>query len=88
MKIEYDPTKSDKNQHERGFSFALANEFELDTAVIRIDIRKQYDEPRFNAIGYIGLRLYHMTFTVRVDVIRIISLRKSNKREVNRYANT
>ena len=85
MKIEYDPVKSDKNQRERGFSFSLASKFELDTALIRLDIRKQYGEPRFNALGLIYDRLYHLTFTVKVDVIRIISLRKANKREVKHY---
>lgn len=36
-------------------------------------------------IGYIGLRLY---FVDRAEGRRIISLRKANPREVNRYAET
>ncbi|GAW85664.1 conserved hypothetical protein [Bathymodiolus platifrons methanotrophic gill symbiont] len=85
MKIEYDPIKSENNRLERGLSFELAAEFELDTAIIRIDIRQQYGEPRFNALGFILDRLYHLTFTIRADVIRVISFRKANKREVNYY---
>jgi len=88
MEIEYDLIKSDKNEAKRGLSFALASQFELDEAIIKIDIRRNYGETRFNAIGYIADRLYHMTFTVRVDSIRVISLRKANNREVNRYAET
>ena len=88
MKIEYDLIKSDKNEAKRGLSFALASQFELDEAIIKIDIHRNYGETRFNAIGYIADRLYHMTFTVRVDSIRVISLRKANNREVNRYAET
>ena len=88
MKIEYDINKSQKNEQERGFSFELGCQFELENAIIWIDIRHNYGELRFNAIGYIGHRLYYMTFTVRVDALRIISLRKANKREVKRYAST
>jgi len=68
------------------FSFELAAVFELDTAIIQADVRKQYGEPRFNALGFIQDRLYHLTFTARTDAIRVISLRKANKREVNHYA--
>ena len=39
-------------------------------------------------IGYIELRLYYVVFVDRDDNRRVISLRKANKREENRYANT
>jgi len=85
MKIEYNPIKSENNKIERGLSFDLVAGFELDTAIIRLDIRQQYGEPRFNALGFILDRLYHLTYTVRADIIRVISFRKANKREVNYY---
>ena len=88
MEIEYDINKSQKNEQERGLSFELARQFELENAVIWIDMRENYGELRFNSIGYIGNRLYYMTFTGRAEVLRIISLRKANKREVKRYAST
>ncbi len=65
----------------------MVSAFEMETVLIRLDIRRSYDEPRFNALGYIGKRLYHLTFTVRGDVIRVISFRKANRREVKYYAN-
>ena len=40
------------------------------------------------AIGYIGLRLFCVIFVDRADGRRIISLRKANTREENRYAST
>jgi uncharacterized DUF497 family protein len=43
---------------------------------------------RFNALGYIDNRLYHMTFTPRGGAMRVISLRKANNREVRKYAKT
>ena len=87
MLITFDPKKSEKNQIERGFSFDLASRFELQHALIKIDFRQNYGELRFNALSPIDSRLYHLTFTVCVDTIRVISFRKANKREVKYYAN-
>ena len=44
---------------------------------------------RANAAShYIGLRLFFVAFVERPDGRRVISLRKANSREVNRYAKT
>ena len=40
----------------------------------------------FIAAGLIGVRLFVLTFTLRGNAVRIISLRKANRREVQRYA--
>ena len=88
MRIDFDPAKDEHNVSKHGVSLAMARSFELETAVIRMDWRKPYGELRFNALGYIGLRLYNMTFTLRGDTIRVISLRKANQREMRRYAET
>ncbi len=85
MEIEFDPAKNAKNIHDRGISFELAADFEIDTALIEEDSSYHYDEQRFNALGAIGDRLYHMTFTLRGDVARVISLRYAEKREVRKY---
>ncbi len=86
MKIEFDPAKNAKNILERGISFELAAEFDLATAKIWADTRKDYGEERFIALGYIGERLFSLVFTVRGEVLRVISLRKANSREVKSYA--
>ena len=88
MRIEFDPAKDARNTVKHGVSLSMARSFELETAVIRMDWRKPYGELRFNALGYIGLRLYNITFTLRGDAIRVISLRKANRREMKRYAET
>ncbi len=56
--------------------------------MINIDSRQAYGEPRLAATGYIEDRLHVMVFTLRVNAIRIISLRRANSREVQRYAET
>lgn len=88
MKINYDPAKNIKNIKERSLSFKLAGEFNFESALVWQDIRNDYGELRFNALGYINNRLYHMTFTPRGGAMRVISLRKANSREVKKYAKT
>lgn len=56
------------------------------------DKRRNYDEARMVALGYIGLRIMTVVFVDRPPELpterRIISLRKANSREVKRYAET
>ena len=86
IKIEYDPGKNQRNIKERGLSFDTVKDFEFDTALVWKDDRRDYGEVRYCALGYIGLRIHHIVFTLRADVVRVISLRKANKREIKRYA--
>jgi len=39
-------------------------------------------------LGYIGMRLYFVVFVDRGDIRRIVSLRKANPREYEKYAST
>lgn len=86
MKIEFDQEKSEKNRLQRGLPFEIVNDFAWESSLIWPDVRQNYGEDRLCAIGYIGKRLHHLTFTLRGDTIRIISLRKANYREISRYA--
>jgi len=88
MDITYTASKDAINLDKHGVSLGLAVEFEWDTAVVWPDTRRDYGEPRQCALGYIGLRLFFMAFVDRVNERRVISLRKANKREVKRYAET
>lgn len=50
------------------------------------DRRKSYGEPRHIGMGFIQGRVMVMVYTEREgNVIRIISLRKANKREQNKF---
>ena len=63
-----------------------------EAAVVWPDKRREYDEARMVALGYIGLRIMAVVFVDRPPEQpaerRIISLRKANTREVKRYAET
>jgi hypothetical protein len=83
--IEFDPAKNDRNIRDRGLSFESAAEFEFETALILRDNRRSYGEVRMRALGYIGERLHVLVFTLRGDTLRVISLRRANRREVKHY---
>jgi uncharacterized DUF497 family protein len=60
-------------------------QFDWDGALYVEDVRFAYPERRFVALGLIGGRLHVVCFTPIEDGVRVISLRKANSREVNRY---
>lgn len=88
MKITYDSAKNTSNAKKHGVALVEADAFEWDTAVIWPDQRKEYGEDRMAALGYIGSRIFSVTFVDRQEGRRIISLRKANNREVKRYASS
>ena len=46
----------------------------------------RYGEERVFALGYIGNRLHAVAYAERGEVTRIISMRKAERKEMNRYA--
>lgn len=85
MRIEFDPVKDIINRHKHGLSLADAARMEIDAAAVVVDERFPYGEARFGAYGRINGRLHMLAFTMRGDVLRAISFRKANRREVTRY---
>ena len=85
MKIECDPRKDATNRQKHGVSLADAALLDLEAAFVVPDERRAYGEVRLQAYGLINGRLYVLAFTMRGDVLRAISLRKANAREVKRY---
>jgi uncharacterized DUF497 family protein len=81
VEITFDPAKNERNIHERGLSFEMAAEFDFDTAVTVQDTRQDYGEKRFRSFGFIGPELHVLVFTVRGESLRVISLRRVNRRE-------
>jgi uncharacterized DUF497 family protein len=83
--VSFDPAKDQRNIASRGISFEAAEQFEWDSALIAEDLRKEYGERRFQALGLIAGRLHVMVFTPRAGKVHVISLRKANRREARRY---
>ncbi len=57
--ISFDSAKSEKNVLVRGVPFELAAEFAWDGALIVEDLRKDYRERRFQALGSIAYDGFH-----------------------------
>lgn len=87
MHYSFDFAKQAANVAKHGMFFAVADDFEWESALIEVDARRSYGESRFTALGMIGDRVHVLVFSLRETKVRIISLRRANRREVKRYAN-
>ncbi|SMH66341.1 conserved protein of unknown function [Acidithiobacillus ferrivorans] len=85
MEIDFDPIKNERNIRERHLSFERAAEVDFNTALVFPDTRKAYSEMRYIALCYLDHRLHVLCFTETETGIRVISFRKANTREANRY---
>lgn len=89
MKIEFDPQKDATNREKHGLSLAFAAKVLADAGRLEIlDARFDYAEERFIAYGKVRGRIYVCVFTLRGQTPRIISVRKANDRETDRYHKT
>ena len=86
MRYEWDETKRLANIAKYGVDFHEIWDFDWDTSLKEESPRA--GEARYRAYGFIGVRLYSVVYTGRGENIRIISLRKANDRELDRYATT
>ena len=85
MRIEFDPAKDAANQAKHGVSLSLAGELDWESALVWVDSRFEYGELRMVALAPRTGIVYYVAFVERGAVRRIISLRRANRREVDRY---
>lgn len=85
LNIEYDEQKNVSNIEKHGISLPMAKLIAINSALVAKDPRKYANETRYILRGLIMGRLHVMIFTMRSGNMRIISLRKANKREVTHY---
>jgi uncharacterized DUF497 family protein len=84
MDFEVDIKKSDGNKLKHGIDFYEAQALWEDSDFIEIPIETS-DEPRYLVIGMISGKHWTGVITYRRDTIRIISMRRSRKEEVEIY---
>lgn len=87
MIFEWDEAKRRANLAKHGVDFDLAHALEWGSAEIRADLRRDYGEERFRALGHIQDRVFVLVYTHRDDAIRVISLRAANLKETIAYEN-
>jgi len=84
MEFEFDSTKSDGNKKKHGIDFYEAQALWNDSDFIEIPV-KTNDEPRFLVIGKIAEKRWSGVITYRGEKVRIISVRRFRKEEVDIY---
>jgi uncharacterized DUF497 family protein len=85
MKLSYDPLKRKTTLEERQLDFDSAGEVFSGLTYDRVDDRTDYGETRIVTAGYLRERMVVIVWTQRGDARHIISMRKANEREQNRY---
>jgi uncharacterized DUF497 family protein len=85
MEISYDPEKRAKTLAERGLDFEDAVQVFAGTTFTIEDDRQDYGEQRFQTMGFLGDRLVMIVWTHREGGRHIISMRKCNDREKERF---
>ena len=84
MEFEFDAQKSASNKAKHGIDFSEAQKLWDDPDLIEIPVMTS-DEPRLLVIGRIRGRCWSGVITYRGEKIRIISVRRARKEEVNIY---
>ena len=79
MRYDWDPAKAASNLAKHGVAFDAVERFEWDRIVVRPSLVRS--EPRLEVHGRIDGRLHVLGVSVETRTVRVISLRKSNKRE-------
>ena len=82
--FEFDQKKSKANKEKHGIDFVQAQLLWDDPELLEIPARTE-DEPRYLLIGKINNRHWSAVVTYREGRIRIISVRRSRKEEVELY---
>ncbi|NOY72353.1 MAG: BrnT family toxin [Gammaproteobacteria bacterium] len=82
--FEYDDKKNTSNLKKHGIDFAAAQELWLDPDLIQIPANTE-NEPRFLIVARIYNKHWSAIITNRDSTIRIISVRRSRKTEVELY---
>jgi uncharacterized DUF497 family protein len=82
--FEYDENKSQSNLAKHGINFIEAQKLWDDPNLLEIPVKTQ-DEQRFMVIAKINNKNWSGVITYRDQNIRIISVRRSRKEEVDLY---
>ena len=90
MEFEFDLAKDEANLAKHGLALGCAPAvFAADDRVILPSFRTSDGEERYKAIGLVDAKLYTAVHTWRGEVVRLISVRRSNaneRRDYDRYS--
>jgi len=84
MEFEWDPEKSRTNKIKHGLDFETAQSLWLDDNLIVIKAPYPVEE-RWILISWLNRKLWTAIYTMRMDRIRLISVRRARKGEAELY---
>jgi len=82
--FEFDNEKSLANLRKHGIDFLDAQALWEDQDLLEVQV-KSSDEPRYLVVGLIEMKHWSAVITYRGEKIRLISVRRSRKSEVELY---
>ena len=86
MEFEWDENKNKTNQEKHGIDFKDAKSvFKDDNSKVSPDLRQDYGESRWKIFGKIFGSIISVIYTMRDEVVRIISARKASRKERDEY---
>ena len=86
MEFEFDPAKDEANRFKHGLRLSFGERvFDDPDHVIVETVRIEDEEERFKAIGLVEEKLHTAVHVWRGDVVRFISVRRSNSSEQRDY---
>lgn len=84
MQFEFDPAKSALNKQKHGIDFIEAQALWLDVSRAEFDAQL-LPEQRVAIVGQFGGKLWTAIYTMRGEIVRIISVRRARPAEVRIY---
>ncbi len=85
MPLTFDADKNAANIASRGVSFERVAEFDWAAVLLVDDDRRDYGERRVRVFAFLDGRLHIAVVTPRGVDLRVISLRRANRKEVKLY---
>jgi uncharacterized DUF497 family protein len=85
MQIEYDPAKDRLNRQKHGVGLDVATAIFATPSVQWASLHERYGEVRYVAVGLLEGLEFTCVFTLRQQVARIISVRRSRHEERDRF---
>lgn len=83
-RFEFDDKKSSVNLAKHGIDFHDAQELWIDSDLLQFQAKSE-DEERYLVIGCIGAKHWSAIITFRGESVRLISVRRSRKTEIELY---
>ena len=86
MEFEFDPAKDEANRFKHGLRLSFGRGVFADVRHIILASHRLIDgEERYKAVGQVNGKLYTAIHVWRGDVVRLISVRRSNASEQGNY---